>query len=132
MEELSETMVRQRKELMTSNEGVLLLEKENLENTLKALSEEVNLLTIKNERLLEDLRKREFFQAYEEASTELTRLREEYHSLLMGQEFVNPTEKSQLRSATSSRNFKIGRMFNLNCGGNQEIDSLKGDEDVHP
>jgi len=55
---LQEEIGRQRREMMTTNEGMLVIEKTNLENTLKQLSEEVEFLSERNATLLEDLKKK--------------------------------------------------------------------------
>ena len=44
--------------------GELILQKQALEENLRLLSEEVETLSTKNERLLADLRKKDFYEAY--------------------------------------------------------------------
>ena len=60
-----------KREMMASSEGLLIIEKSNLQETLKQLSEEVEYLSSRNEHLISDLRKREFFDAYQNSLIEV-------------------------------------------------------------
>lgn len=51
--------------------GELVLQKQALEENLRLLSEEVETISTKNERLLSDLNKRDFYQNYNQALEEL-------------------------------------------------------------
>jgi hypothetical protein len=48
-------------DLKKSDKGVLAMQKQQLEENLKMLSEEVEMLSAKNERLLKDLRTQDFY-----------------------------------------------------------------------
>eukprot|EP00347_Sterkiella_histriomuscorum_P000521 403375531 len=60
----------------------ILGEKQNLQNTLKVLTEEVEFLSKKNEGFLKELKHKNFYDAYKRQSEELTKLREA-HALLI-------------------------------------------------
>lgn len=51
--------------------GELLLQKSSLEQTLRALSEEVEFLSKKNATLLKDLNKCDFYQDYSKVNEEV-------------------------------------------------------------
>ena len=51
-------------DMQKTDKGYLILEKQQLENNVKLLSEEVEMLSSKNERLLKDLKTKDFFQTY--------------------------------------------------------------------
>lgn len=51
-------------DLKKSSTGELILQKQALEENLRLLSEEVETLSAKNERLLNDLKKNDFYQSY--------------------------------------------------------------------
>jgi hypothetical protein len=65
--------VKQNEEEMkqTSENGTLILQKSSLEYTLKSLSEEVEVLSKKNERLLKDLTKKEYYNEYYQVRNEV-------------------------------------------------------------
>lgn len=48
-----------------------ILEKNQLEQTLMTLSEEVEVMSKQNERLLKDLQRKDFYQQYYEISNEV-------------------------------------------------------------
>ena len=50
----------------------MVLQKISLEQTLKLLSEEVEFLSKNNERLLKDLKKRDFFDKYNITQNEVS------------------------------------------------------------
>jgi hypothetical protein len=52
--------------------GELILQKQALEENLKLLSEEVETLSTKNERLLSNLKKLDFFESYNSALEEVS------------------------------------------------------------
>ncbi len=65
------------KDLNTLREQELIREKVSLEQTLVALTEEVESLSKRNEEFLRDLRARhDFYGAYQESQEELRKLRE--------------------------------------------------------
>ncbi|CDW91709.1 60s ribosomal protein l14-like protein [Stylonychia lemnae] len=61
---------------------LLLNEKQNLQNTLRILTEEVEFLSKKNEKFLKELKQKDFYDAYKNQSEELMKLREA-HALLI-------------------------------------------------
>lgn len=57
-------MKEREEDLKKSELGEMIIQKQNLEDNLRLLSEEVETLSTKNERLLQDLKKNEFFESY--------------------------------------------------------------------
>ena len=69
--------------MIKDNEKELLVqEKLSLQETLKAMSEEVECLSKKNENFLKELKKRDFYQAYKQTTEEQMKLREA-HAILI-------------------------------------------------
>lgn len=58
-------------DLKKSEKGELIIQKQALEENLKLLSEEVETLSTKNERLLNDLKKQDFYLSYNNAIEEV-------------------------------------------------------------
>ena len=54
-----------------------------MQQTLQGLSEEVELLSKKNEQFLRDLRTKDFYSTYKDCLEELNKLREA-HTILIG------------------------------------------------
>jgi len=57
-------MKEREEDIKKSQLGELVIQKQALEQNLRLLSDEVETLSSKNERLLSDLRQREFFDSY--------------------------------------------------------------------
>mmetsp|Transcript_37028 Transcript_37028/g.27371 ORF Transcript_37028/g.27371 Transcript_37028/m.27371 type:complete len:96 (+) Transcript_37028:426-713(+) len=70
-----------------SNKGIdieaLIQEKVQLTSTLQTMSQEVELLSKKNEQFLEQLKMKEFYQPYKNSVEELQKLRQA-HAILIG------------------------------------------------
>ena len=79
----------------------LIQEKSSLEMTLKSLSEEVETLSTKNEEFLSQLRKRDFFQEYQNASNELNSLRDAHMML------INMIESNDLNISSDTSNVRF-------------------------
>jgi len=69
------------KNLQNINVETFDQEKSNIGNTLKCLTQEVSLLTSKNEELNRQLENRPYYTAYEEITKEIKNLKEEYENL---------------------------------------------------
>lgn len=61
-------------DLKKTDKGELILQKQALEESLKYLSDEVESLSTKNERLLKDLRKNDFYDCYNQILEEVCNL----------------------------------------------------------
>jgi len=61
-------------DLRKTEKGMLIIEKQQLEENIKLLSEEVEMLSVKNERLLKDLRTKDFYQTYNSVLEEVSNL----------------------------------------------------------
>ena len=68
--------------LQEAQVGQLLTQKTALEQTLKALTEEVECLSVKNQRLISDLRHKDFFDCYNKTIEELEELRKAHAALI--------------------------------------------------
>lgn len=68
---LKKAMKEREVDLKKCEVGELVLQKQALEENLRLLSEEVETISTKNERLLSDLNKRDFYQNYNQALEEL-------------------------------------------------------------
>lgn len=60
----------------------LMDDKNNLQNTLKILTDEVEFLSKKNELFLKELKHKDFYDVYKQQAEELTKLREAHTSLI--------------------------------------------------
>lgn len=60
----------------------LMEDRNNLQNTLKILTEEVEFLSKKNELFLKELKHKDFYDVYKQQAEELTKLREAHTSLI--------------------------------------------------
>ena len=76
-------MKEQQRDYEHCDKTELLEEKQRLQQTLRALTEEVEFLSKKNEQFLKDLRQRDFYSAYQQQQEELIKLREAHIALLM-------------------------------------------------
>ncbi|CDW78716.1 UNKNOWN [Stylonychia lemnae] len=85
-QDLQEDYMNQKKKMKEREEdmkkmdvGELILQRQALEENLRYLSEEVEALSQKNQRLLKDLKVKDFYQSYNQISDELKRA----HSILI-------------------------------------------------
>ena len=81
--ELRNELKQQELEKGETEKEHLIKEKHQLQTTLSTLSEEIEFLSKKNEEFLKALKVKDFYQAYKEATDELTKLREA-HAILIG------------------------------------------------
>jgi predicted nuclease with TOPRIM domain len=71
-----------KEELRISEKGELIVWKNQLEQTVGHLSEEIERLSITNEQLIQDLKTRTFFNKYHEAMEELNELKLQQEMLI--------------------------------------------------
>lgn len=107
---------------------VLTQEKQDLQATLKVLTEEVEFLSKRNENFLKELKHRNFYTAYKDCSDELTKLREA-HALLINMiqaKEVTITKTASLKNLRKPQNYTSVDGFSLmssSCSGNSNINN---------
>ena len=70
-------------ERMSANPNLWQLEKNQMQSTILTLSEEVEYLSVKNQKMLQDLRRKDsFYETYVKTTDELTKLRQA-HTILI-------------------------------------------------
>eukprot|EP01017_Pseudomicrothorax_dubius_P013609 TRINITY_DN1606_c0_g1_i12.p2 TRINITY_DN1606_c0_g1~~TRINITY_DN1606_c0_g1_i12.p2 ORF type:complete len:283 (+),score=80.53 TRINITY_DN1606_c0_g1_i12:103-951(+) len=114
---LKETLSNIQKELLGSDKGTLILEKESLENTLKQLIKEIDFLSTKNDKLLQDLQKKDFYRFYEETRLELERLRKEFDTFFVANNYWTISDirlRPQIRQKDMSYS-EIEEQWDINC-----------------
>lgn len=72
--DLKRKMKEREEDYKKSQLGELVLQKQALEENLKMLSDEVETLSTKNERLLGNLKKHDFFESYNSVLEEVSKL----------------------------------------------------------
>ena len=82
VEKTMETVERVNQELKLSDIGALYLSKMQLERTVADLSAEIELLSIKNKRLIEDMSNQAFFNKYQDVLEELNQLKSDHEALI--------------------------------------------------
>ena len=142
--------------MASTHAGMLFIEKTNLEATLKQLSDEVKIVkeqrsnweqvevvSERNEKLLKDLKIKDFFEEYEKASNEVRKVLELkriifFQLLKLREEFNGFLKKTKLIKQKSPRyiyrTVKVGylifpnrkegtnlkKLFAINCGSVQK------------
>lgn len=82
VEKTMQTVEGVNEDLRMSDKGELFLAKTQLEKTVKDLSEEIEVLSETNKKLIEDLNTKTFFSKYQETLQELNQIKLEQEALI--------------------------------------------------
>lgn len=96
---------------LNSNFKSLLDEKQSLQNTVKALSNEIEQLSMMNERLLCDLQVKDFYLEYSKVMEELTKLKAG-HMILIN--MINEGDVQLMQETKSKPSLSISTHTNVN------------------
>jgi len=80
----------------------ILQEKQNLQLTLRSLTEEVELLSKKNESFLRELKQKDFYDTYRKQGEELQKLREAHSQLINLIQTQDPCGRNSLMDGKKS------------------------------